>query len=381
MTSFSTRTRSPRLEQIATRIVFFIAGFGMAAWAPLVPFAKARAGIQAGMLGLLLLFFGVGSIVAMPAAGALVARLGCRRVITVSVVLVCLTLPILAAGSSLPLLVAALILFGAALGAIDVSMNIQAIIVERASRRPMMSGFHGLFSLGGITGAAGVTALLAAGASPVTATLVVITVIGVALIVAAPHLLDHGSRIGGPVFAVPRGIVLIIGGLCFILFLTEGAVLDWSAVFLTSARDMPASYAGFGYAAFALTMTIGRLSGDRIVQRCGNTNIIVFGGVGAALGFCLVTLVPSWQVALLGYALVGAGCSNIVPVLFTSVGRQTAMPENIAVPAITTLGYAGILAGPAAIGLVAQAASLSMALFLVAIMLLGVAASGRLLRL
>ncbi len=361
--------------------MFFIAGFGMAAWAPLVPFAKARAGIQAGMLGLLLLFFGIGSIVAMPAAGALVARVGCRRVITVSAVLVCLTLPILAYGSSLPLLVAALILFGAALGAIDVSMNIQAIIVERASRRPMMSGFHGLFSLGGITGAAGVTALLAAGVSPVTATLVVITAIGVALIVAAPHLLDHGSRTGGPVFAVPRGIVLIIGCLCFILFLTEGAVLDWSAVFLTSAREMQASYAGFGYAAFALTMTVGRLSGDRIVQRFGNSNIIVFGGVVAALGFCLVTLVPSWQVALLGYALVGAGCSNIVPVLFTSVGRQTAMPENLAVPAITTLGYAGILAGPAAIGLVAQAASLSAALFLVAIMLLGVAASGRLLRL
>jgi MFS family permease len=156
-------------------------------------------------------------------------------------------------------------------------------------------------------------------------------------------------------------VVRFIGGLCFILFLTEGAVLDWSAVFLTSARKVDASYAGLGYAAFALTMTIGRLAGDRIVLRFGKTNIIGFGGTCAAMGFALVTLVPFWPVALLRYALVGAGCSNIVPVLFTSVGRQNAMPENVAVPAITTLGYAGILVGPAAIGLVAHAASLSAA--------------------
>jgi MFS family permease len=155
-------------------------------------------------------------------------------------------------------------------------------------------------------------------------------------------------------------------------------VLDWSAVFLTSVRGMDASYAGLGYAAFALTMTVGRITGDRIVQRHGRSNVIVFGGLCAALGFAFAALVPYWQIALLGYALVGVGCSNVVPVLFTSVGRQTVMPEHVAVPAITTLGYAGILAGPALIGLVARAASLSVAFLMLAIMLLGVAAGGRL---
>jgi MFS family permease len=173
---------------------------------------------------------------------------------------------------------------------------------------------------------------------------------------------------------------LFIGVLCFIMFMTEGAVLDWSAVFLTSARGMETSYAGLGYAAFALTMTIGRLLGDRIVQRFGGTNIIIFGGLCAAAGFALATLVLAWQVALLGYALVGVGCSNIVPVLFTSVGRQTIMPESVAVPAITTLGYAGILVGPAAIGFAGHVASLSAAFLIVAFLLLGVAASGRVLR-
>ncbi len=381
MESATASIRPARREQISTRFVFFITGFGMAAWAPLVPFVKARTGINDGVLGLLLLSLGIGSIIAMPMAGAFAARLGCRRVIIVSALIVCLALPPLALVASLPVLVTALLLFGAGLGAIDVSMNIQAIIIERESGRPMMSGFHGLFSLGGIVGAAAVAGLLSVGASPVTATLVVVAGIAIALATTAPHLLSYGGKSNGPVFAVPRGVVLFIGGLCFVLFLTEGAVLDWSAVFLTSVRKVDVSYAGLGYAAFASTMTMGRLSGDRIVQRFGKANIIVFGGVCAAAGFALVTLVPSVPVALLGYALVGVGCSNVVPILFTSVGRQTTMPENVAVPAITTLGYAGILLGPMAIGLVARAASLSAAFLIVALMLIGVAASGRLLRL
>jgi MFS family permease len=383
MGSANTRTTAAPAgrEQVSTRIVFFVTGCGMAAWAPLVPFAKARTGIDEGVLGLLLLCLGIGSIVTMPLAGALAARLGCRRVIVGSGLLLCLALPLLAAASSLPLLIAALLLFGAGAGAIDVAMNIQAIIVERASGRSMMSGFHGMFSLGGIVGAGGIIALLSAGASPVAATLVVTGGNVVALAVATPHLLAYGSKREGPTFALPHGIVLFIGVLCFIEFLVEGAVLDWSAVFLTASRGMATAYAGLGYAAFALAMTIGRLAGDRIVQRFGGGNIIVFGGLCAAAGLGLVTLVGSWQIGLLGYALVGVGGANIVPVLFTAVGRQTVMPENVAVPAITTLGYAGILVGPAAIGFVAHAASLSAAFLIVAMLLVGVAASGRLLRL
>jgi len=377
----SVTAAAARGQQRATRIVFFITGFGMAAWAPLVPFAKARVGINEGVLGLLLLCLGVGSMVTMPLAGALAARVGCRAVVVGATLLVCLTLPLLASVSSLPLLVVALLAFGAGLGAQDVAMNIQAIIVERASLRPMMSGFHGLFSLGGIVGAAGVTALLGAGASPLGATLVVIGGIVVALGVAAPHVRVQGGRREGPSFAWPRGIVVFIGVLCFIGFLSEGAVLDWSAVFLTSVRGMAPSYAGLGYAAFALTMTVGRLVGDRIVRRVGGSNVIMYGGVCVAAGFALTTLPLGWPVALVGYALAGVGSCNIVPVLFAAAGRQTVMAEAVAVPAIMTLGYAGILAGPAAIGLVAQAAGLSAAFLILAVLLLGVAASGRLLRL
>lgn len=382
MTAINTRTPliPGRLEQMSTRIAFFIAGFGIAAWAPLVPYAKARAGLDDGTLGMLLLCLGVGSILAMPMAGMLASRFGCRRVLSGGTLLICLALPLLATVSSIPLLIAALFLFGAGLGTVDSTVNLQAVIVERASGKTMMSGFHGLFSLGGIVGAAGVSALLGLGSSPLGATLVVIVFLLVSLLKAAPHLLPYGSESSGPAFAIPHGVVLFIGSLCFIVFLAEGAVLDWSAVFLTSERDLDTAYAGLGYAAFALTMTVGRLTGDAIVHKLGATRVIVFGGLTAAAGLLLATLAPAWEAALIGYALVGVGCSNIVPVLYTAVGKQNVMPENIAVPAITTLGYAGILAGPAVIGFIAHGSSLSFAFGLIAVLLLAVAVGGKALK-
>ena len=369
-----------RAEQTSTRIAFLIAGLAVAAWAPLVPFVKIRAGLDEGMLGLLLLCLGVGSILSMLPAGALAARFGCRPLIVASAMLMCLTLPLLAVISSPELLAVTLLLFGVGLGTIDCVINIQAVIVERASGRAMMSGFHGLFSVGGIAGAGGVSALLAAGASPLMACFCVVALIAALLVYAAPSFLSYGAEGDGPAFAVPRGIVLFIGVLCFVVFLAEGAMLDWSAVFLTSVRGVDPAYAGLGYTAFAATMTVGRLMGDGIVQRFGPARIILFGGLLAGGGLALATLLPYWLAGIAGYALVGAGCSNIVPVLFTAVGRQKTMPEHVAVPAISTLGYAGILAGPAAIGFVAHATSLSVALLGLAGLLVAVAVSGRFLR-
>ena len=364
-------------EQRATRLVFFVTGFASASWAALVPFAKARAGLTDGTLGLLLLCLGIGSIVTMPLSGAATARFGCRRVIVAAGIAALLALPPLAAVSSLPVLVAALMLFGAGIGGLDVAMNIQAIIVERASGRSMMSGFHGLFSLGGMAGAGGMALLLSLGLAPLPATLCVSLLMAATLALAAPSLLPYGARSDGPAFALPHGIVLFIGLLCFVLFLAEGAVLDWSAVFLAAIDHMDRSRAGLGYAAFAATMTVGRLAGDRIVDALGPRRVVLTGGLCAAAGFLLAVLAASWPVGLLGFALVGVGCANIVPVLFSAVGRQTVMPEPVAVPAITTLGYAGILAGPAGIGLVAHASSLPTAFLVLAVMLVAVSLSSR----
>ena len=345
-----------------------------------MPFVKIRAHVGDGQLGLLLLCLGIGSIATMPLSGVLAARFGCRRVITVAALAFAAALPLLATLSSMPWLVLTLMLFGAGVGAADIAMNIQAILVERASGRAMMSGFHGLFSVGGIAGAGGMAALLSTGLSPLAAASCVSLVIVVALAIAYANLLPYGSKSDGPAFAIPRGIVAIIGLLCFVLFLTEGAVLDWSAVFLTSVRHVSASYAGVGYALFAATMTLGRLSGDRIVHRFGSERVLMTGGICAAAGFALAAAAPSPVASAIGFALVGIGCSNIVPLLFNAVGRQREMAENAAVPAVTTIGYAGILAGPAAIGFVAQATTLQICFAILATMLVGVSLSGRFLR-
>lgn len=362
-------------EQRATRLAFLVAGVGLAAWAPLVPLAKARTGADDGLLGLLLLCLGAGSVVAMPLAGALASRFGCRRVVVGAAVLICITLPLLATLPTLALLAAALFVFGAGMGLLDCTMNIQAVIVERASGRAMMSGFHGLFSVGGIVGAAGVSALLGAGLPPLAATLGVAALIAGATALAWPHLLANRAPPGGPLFAMPRGIVLFIGLLCFVTFLAEGAMLDWSAVFLTDIRRIDPAHAGWGYAAFAVTMSLGRLTGDAVVRRLGPRTVVALGGVVAAAGLLLATAHPDWRAAIAGFALVGAGCANIVPVMYSWVGRQTAMPEHLAVPAITTVGYAGILLGPAAIGWLAQASSLTAAFVGVALLMAGVALS------
>ena len=370
-----------RAEQHSTRLLFLLAGFSAAAWASLVPVAKAATGVNEGQLGLVLLCLGIGSLLAMPVSGVVSTRHGCRKVLMVCGVALCACLPLLASVQNVFTLAAALFFFGAMIGTFDCVMNIQAVIVERDSKRPLMSGFHGFYSLGGLLGAATTSTIMDLGVSPF-ATVSAIALAGVLLLMLIRrHVLPYGNPAEGPPFALPRGEVLFLGMLCMTVFLVEGSMMDWSAVMLAENHGMPVAQAGYGFAAFSLTMTFGRLTGDRIVARVGRRSVVTVGGLLAMGGILLATLVPLWQAALLGYAMVGLGCSNIVPVLFTAVGRQTSMPQSVAVPAMSTLGYAGVLAGPAAIGFIAHHSSLPMAFLLVAALMLFVAISGRFLKL
>ncbi|MEY4475656.1 MAG: hypothetical protein RL248_1423 [Pseudomonadota bacterium] len=377
------KTRQPTLQpgaaqQVSTRLAFFIAGLGMAAWAPLVPFAKERIGLNDATLGLLLLCIGIGSMLAMPLTGVLTAKWGCRLVILLAGTVLCLDLPLLVLMNTPVTMAFALLVFGAAMGIIDVAMNIQAVIVEKASGRTMMSGFHGLFSVGGIAGAGGVSALLWLGLSPLTAIIATVILMVILLLTTNKNLLhDSGEPHDGPQFILPRGWVMFVGFLCFVMFLAEGSVLDWSAVFLTTLPGMNPSQAGIGYALFAIAMTLGRLNGDRIVNSLGRYKVLLIGSLCAAIGIILVISVANSITALIGFMLVGLGASNVVPILFTAAGNQTVMPANLAVASITTIGYIGILAGPAAIGFIAQLSNLSVAFGCVALLLLTVTASAR----
>lgn len=371
--------KSQTAAQMATRMIFLVAGIGMSTWALLVPYAKDRLAVSDAALGGLLLFLGAGSLIAMPLTGALVGKQGCKRIILTSSALLLVLLPLMATLSSPVMLAIALMLFGAAIGTLDVAMNIQAVEVEKASERTMMSGFHGFYSVGGIVGAGLVSALLWLGLSPLQSVLVILLLLALLLLGSQRWLLtERMHQPDTPLFVAPRGWVLFFGLLCFILFLTEGAVLDWSALLLTQERAMPAAQAGLGYAVFSVAMSIGRLTGDRIVSRFSNSAVLAGGCLCAALGVLLLISVDNVAVALLSFLLIGFGAANTVPILFSAAGRQTDMPVNLAISAMTTIGYAGILAGPALIGFVAHGFSLVTAFAAIVVLLVAVAASARL---
>ena len=366
-------------QRWSTRLAFLAAGMAMAAWAPLVPYAKNRMGLGQAELGLLLLCLGIGSLFAMPATGALASRFGCRPVILLSGALVCLILPFLAIAPSPLLLATTLFLVGAAIGTLDVAMNIQAVAVEKNNGGTLMSGFHGLFSVGGFAGAGGMALLLWSGMSTLSASLVIVALVAAVLCIASPHLLRAPKVSGGDkrLFVMPRGAVISIGLLCFVVFMAEGAILDWSALLLTNGGGFTADQGGLGYAAFAIAMTLGRFTGDSVVRRWGGKRVLLVGGLCAAAGFFTAVLAPSPAIALFGFVLIGIGASNIVPILFTAAGRQRDMPASLAVGAITTIGYTGILAGPALIGFVAKASSLHLAFAGLGCTMLLVAANAR----
>lgn len=231
-----------KMERISTRVAFFIAGFAIAAWAPLVPFAKSRLALDEATLGLVLLCLGIGSIVSMPLVGMAAARFGCRNVIWAGAIALCLIIPCLAIAPSMLTLAITLFLFGAAVGTIDVTVNIQAVIIEKASGRSLMSGFHGMFSFGGIIGAGGMSLLLSLGVTPFVATLIISAIILGSIVAIGAHLLPYGSEEEGASFVFPKGIILFLGLLAFICFLTEGAILDWGAVYMSSAKGVPPSW-------------------------------------------------------------------------------------------------------------------------------------------
>ncbi|MEZ7209818.1 MFS transporter [Pantoea ananatis] len=380
MTALDAAKSTPSHRRLSggTRTIFLVNGLGMSAWAPLVPYARDRLHLDGASLGALLLCLGIGSLLAMPLTGTLVARFGCRTVMIFSTLLVLCMMPLLATVQTHLFMAAALMLFGAGLGMLDVAMNYQAVEVEKAAGKPMMSGFHAFFSLGGILGAGAVSLLLSLALTPLLSVLIVMAVMMVLLLWRVPTFMNQRlHQPDQPWLVMPRGRVAFLGMLCFILFLAEGAVLDWGALLLLQNPVMTTAHAGLGYALFSVAMTVGRFSGDKIIHRFGRYPVMLVGALAAASGMALAVLLPWPEASLLAFLLVGFGLSNTVPMLFNAAGNQHDMPANLAISAMTTLGYAGILSGPALIGFISQWISLSGAFLLIALLLLAVAVSAR----
>nr|WP_202412071.1 MFS transporter [Duganella fentianensis] len=349
--------------------MFLVAGFGYSCWAPLIPLTKARLGIDDHALGLLLLCIGVGSIMAMALTGALAVRYGTRPLLIVSGFGFAAALAVLPLAASVPVLALNLVVFGATLGALDVAMNMHAVEVEKRSGATLMSGFHALFSVGGFAGSAVMTLLLSRQLATLPATLLCGAVMVLGMLLATPRILRDGASAGGTMFALPRGLVLGIALLTCITFLVEGALLDWGALLLTEQGLFAVEQAGSGYIVFSIAMTIARFSGDFVATRLGDQRTLLVGGVIALAGFAVLLTAGTAPLALTGFGLIGLGCANIVPVLFRRGANQQVMPAGLAIAAISTTAYAGILVGPACIGFIAKQVGLPQAFWLLAALL------------
>lgn len=350
----STAPAALRRAARATRASFFVGGFGLAAWAPMVPYAQARLQADPAMLGTILLCLGLGSILGMPLAGALASRVGTRSIILAGTAAVCIALPLLALLGSPAGLGLSLFLLGAGLGAVDVATNVHGTEVQRAAGVPMMSGFHGFYSVGGLAGASGMTALLASGVGLALAASAAALVVVACMALAIPGFMASSADTTRSGLVLPRGVVLVIGLLMLVCFLVEGAVLDWGGLLLVQAKQVDVAVSGIGYTVFALAMAASRLVGDRVVARIGERRTLVGGMALAGAGLALAALAGPLPVVLAGIALTGAAAGNVVPVLFTLAGRQTVMPVAQAITAVSIPGYLGVLMGPALVGYLAQ---------------------------
>ncbi len=355
--------------RFATSAMFFIAGAVLATWAPHIPTVQQRLGIGPGVLGMALLSIALGGILAMALTGYLVHRFGSARVTGIAAVAACLWLPVPVLAPSLAVLIAALLVLGAVTGVLDVAMNAQGVTVEQRYSRPIMSSLHAQFSIGGLAGAGVASVLLSLGWTATGHVLTVSALMAVAAIAAGPRLLpDHGEGAGdGPQWVRPRGMLVLLGLVAVCSMLGEGAMLDWSAVYMRSEVGAGPGLAAAGFAAFSLTMTIGRLFGDALVHRFGNVMVLRIGTclTAAGLGSALVIAHPA--AALLGFASVGIGLSNVVPIVFAASSRVPGIPAGYGLAAVSTVGYCGFLVGPPLIGFIAELTSLTLGLALVVV--------------
>jgi len=360
------RFRNPR---VAITVVFGLNGVVYGSWASRIPAIQNRLDLSAGALGIALAGVAAGALVAMPLSGSWSARAGSRRVTRSFLVAVCVLLALAGLAPSLGLLIVATFAYGAANGALDVAMNTQGTSIEKRAGRLILSSLHAGFSAGGLLGAL-IGAAAAAADLDVRVHLALVGAIALAIGLPMTRDLlpaDADAAPEGPSFARPSRALWALGILAFCCLLAEGAAADWSAVYVEDALDAPAGQAALAFAAFSATMTLGRLAGDRLAGAFGSVRLLRVCGLvaGAGIGGALLLAMPG--AAIVGFGLLGAGLSVVVPIVFRSAASVPGAAAGPSLAAVSTLGYLGFLAGPPIVGGLAEVTSLPAALSVVVV--------------
>jgi predicted MFS family arabinose efflux permease len=342
--------------RLAVSLLFLMNGFVMGSWAPKIPVLKDRLGVSEGTLGLMILTFGIGSLIMMPVAGGLIARQGSMRISRLMGVFLAPVLLILSLVPSLPLAFAVLFLLGGFIGAMDVAMNANAVAVEKRMRRAIMSSCHAYWSLGALAGAAlGGPAIAALGEIPHAA---LVTVVGLAMTAAAWSIIlpDHPHpEAPTEKLALPRSpLPWLIGIVALFSMIPEGSVIDWSALYMRNELGASVALSGYGFAAFSATMAIMRFAGDHVRDRFGAVRTLRVCTVLALIGLVTAGLASHASVAIIGFAIAGVGISNMVPIAFSAAGNLPGLAPGIGLSVVTFMGYSGILVAPSLIGFIAE---------------------------
>jgi predicted MFS family arabinose efflux permease len=363
----------------ALRTQFFVLGVMFATWGVHVPTVKAHYGLGEQALALAMLAGGVGALMALAQAGRIVGRFGPSNVAAAMGVLCCASVASLLALPFYAALLAVMLAFGITGSLLDVAVNVEATEIERQSGRPLMSGFHGMFSLGGMAGAGLGSAAPALGLTAQGHLFVATGLGAVAVLVASRAMLPVEPAAAGEKhpLSIPRGPLLLLGVLASMGLIAEGAMYDWSVLFMKQERASDASTAALAYASFSGAMAAGRFAGDWVRARMSPTRLMRVSGLLAAAGMALALAVASPAVALTGFALVGLGLSNVVPVLFSAASQVPGVSPAHGIAAVSGVGYLGMMAGPPLIGLVAEHSSLTAGLVVVVVFAVFMALSAR----
>lgn len=353
----------------AVAAMFVLNGALFGIWASRIPAVAARHDLSAGGLGLLLLLLAAGAIVAFPVAGWAADRAGAHRVTLRIGVIYTVALCLIALSGSVWAVAAALFFFGATHGAMDVAMNTWAGEVERRLRRPVMSSFHAMFSLGAGIGAA--SGFLAARAGLDVQAHFLSASIGVAIVTYAfggiDWTPDPARKVdAAPIFQVPRGPLFLVGAIAFCSALGEGAMADWSAVFLIETARVDEAMAALGYSAFSVAMVVMRLLGDQVIQRFGPIRTARVAGSIAVLGVLMAVGFGSFPMVICGFVLLGFGYAVIMPLAFSRGANDPVLPPGQAIAQVSTLGYGGLLLGPPVIGFATELTSIRVAFLILA---------------
>ena len=371
------KTNTPAQARWATFTLFLLHGIMVGSWVPHIPLAKERLDVGPAVFGLALLAIAAGAVTAMPLAGAMINRYGSARVAMVTGILFCLAFsgPVLSPN----LLTFAITgyLLGAFIGSMDVAMNAHGIAVERALKRPIMSMLHGCFSVGGMVGAFfGAWALKHIGEfahiALAGAACLVLLLVSVQFLL--PRSIDKG--LSDTHFGWPTKATIGLGLLCFLALMAEGSVLDWSAIYFAAEFKVDAGTAGIAYAFFSGGMAASRFTGDWLRLKFGAVHMVIASALLTAISLAFAVNISSFLTAVIAFTFAGIGVGNIAPVLFAGGGRLEPEAPGRGIAAVTTLGYAGFLAGPPLIGFAAQLTSLGHAFWLIVLACLVIATFG-----